>query len=477
MQIKFRSRLFAALLCFSPVLALAQQVNLKWTDILSPDNVKIEGYASGMGTHPYVRLWTNAKSLSVRIVAKNHWRAATAQCLLYQLDDDGKWLAYNGEQRERGGDTIMQSFSQITRQERTPLREMEYRLFLPAGIGLQQISFGVDSQSLFKLMPLQPEKRIVVYQDNASAAGHNWADELERRLDRSMTVLSDFQLFTKAAAQPGTRIALLEIKGQPQRMVVAAVKKLQKAGIKTLIFSSSATKDRDAFEQQVRQALNESKGALSTLNPVVQSRDRNYNWRQRHADELALIKTHPPRNVVLANSIIHYWGGPPQSTIVRGQDSWETYFSLLGLQNMGFGWDRIENVLWRVQHDELDGFKAEHVLLMIGTNNLQYNTDQEIIEGLRQLIFAVKSRQPQTRILISGIFPRRKMEERVAGVNQLIEQLAGETKITFINPGKVFLDDAGKIKEACFVGDGLHPNQTGYRMLAPLIAQALKDNR
>ena len=59
----------------------------------------------------------------------------------------------------------------------------------------------------------------------------------------------------------------------------------------------------------------------------------------------------------------------------------------LGVRNFGFGWDRIENVLWRVHHDELDGFDAEKIVLMIGTNNIGISTDDEIVSGLEETKF------------------------------------------------------------------------------------------
>jgi hypothetical protein len=97
-------------------------------------------------------------------------------------------------------------------------------------------------------------------------------------------------------------------------------------------------------------------------------------------------KVYPPGLVLIGNSITHYWAGEPIAPIVAGDDSWKKYFDKRNAYNMGFGWDRIENVLWRIYHGELDSISPKDIVLMIGTNNIQQNTNAEIAEGLAFLI-------------------------------------------------------------------------------------------
>jgi lysophospholipase L1-like esterase len=182
----------------------------------------------------------------------------------------------------------------------------------------------------------------------------------------------------------------------------------------------------------------------------------------------------PPLNVILGNSIIHYWGGRPKGPFSRGEDSWEEWLEPLSVRNLGFGWDKIENMLWRVQHEELDGYAVRHVVVMAGTNNLSGNSDTEIIAGLKLLVTAIGERQPGAEILLSGILPRRNMEDRIVGLNRQIDSLAGSLKLKYINPGMLLLAVDGKIDESLF-GDGLHPNASGYRKIAPVLAGYLKD--
>lgn len=228
----------------------------------------------------------------------------------------------------------------------------------------------------------------------------------------------------------------------------------------------------DAYTKKIREIIHEpANPAISTMNPVIQDRD-GYDWRKRHNDIVSLNKKSPPRNVIIGNSIIHYWGGEPQAAIANGADSWDRYLAPLNVRNLGFGWDRIENVLWRVYHGALDGYQPEHILLMIGTNNLKLNTNDDIIVGLKQLVEAVRIRQPRAQILLSGILPRRNMEQLIFRLNQDIKKLAGVSKVTYVEPGRVLLNAKGKIEESLF-SDGLHPNAKGYQKLAPVLADYL----
>ncbi|GAB3960835.1 SGNH/GDSL hydrolase family protein [Spirosoma harenae] len=233
----------------------------------------------------------------------------------------------------------------------------------------------------------------------------------------------------------------------------------------------------DAYERIIRPILNEPIGQLSITRPRTQFRDASkYDWEIRHRAILDRLKNNPPKIVFFGNSITHFWGGEPSDVNQGGADSWTSIMAPSGVQNMGYGWDRIENVLWRVYHGELDGYSPNQIVLMIGTNNLQFNTDAEIAEGMSFLIRAMQTRQPNAAILMIGILPRRQMEERIASLNQRLAQVAGKLNATFIQPGTVFLKPEGKIDES-FFSDGLHPNADGYRRFVAKLQPYLKGKK
>lgn len=221
----------------------------------------------------------------------------------------------------------------------------------------------------------------------------------------------------------------------------------------------------EGYEAVLRKILNEPIGEVSTTKACTQYREPgNYDWEKRHREILKLNESSPPKTVILANSIVHFWGGLPRTKLVREAATWDEQFTPAGIRNLAYGWDRIENVLWRVYHGELDGFEAEKVMIMIGTNNLHLNTNDEILEGLDQLVEAIKVRQSGAEILLMGILPRRERESRVAALNLGIAQLAGEKGVSFNDIGSIFLKENNKISEDLF-SDGLHPNAKGYQLM------------
>src|SRR5690606_5513377 len=151
---------------------------------------------------------------------------------------------------------------------------------------------------------------------------------------------------------------------------------------------------------------------IKTTQPVSQRREPDiYEWKKRHSDKLEAIKMQHPKKLIIGNSITHYWNDEPGR--VNGPISWQKYMEPEGYFNLGYGWDRIENVLWRVYHGELDNYNTDEIVLMIGTNNIHLNSDEEIVKGLELLLKQIEIRQPDAVLKFIGVLPRRSMETRV----------------------------------------------------------------
>ncbi len=220
-------------------------------------------------------------------------------------------------------------------------------------------------------------------------------------------------------------------------------------------------------------------GGLPTTTPVTQDRDRRiYNWQARHEEVLARHRAVKPDVVILGDSIIHYWGGEPKAPKAWAPQAWSNCFAGLEVTNLGFGWDRTENVLWRIDHGELDGITPKVIVIKIGTNNTAVNhTPEEIAAGVEAVCAAAHAKQPDAKVLLLGILPRRDEKPPRPSVTDKVnailgERLAGIPWLTVRDIGNVFRNPDGTPNAALFA-DGVHVNAAGYDLLGAAIRETV----
>ncbi len=225
----------------------------------------------------------------------------------------------------------------------------------------------------------------------------------------------------------------------------------------------------DAYEKIIREILHMPLGDLVTMKAVSQRREPDtYEWKERHGKILKELEQKKSQRVIIGNSITHYWGGSSEHE--NGNRSWKRKMEPYGFLNLGCGWDRIENVIWRIYHGELDGCDFQEIVLMIGTNNLELNSDDEILEGLLFLLKQIEMRQPGAKIKMVGLLPRRDQEDRIKIINKKISRMSVLHGYTYLDISKPLLLKTGKIDETLFL-DGLHPNEKGYLSIVDYIVK------
>jgi lysophospholipase L1-like esterase len=211
----------------------------------------------------------------------------------------------------------------------------------------------------------------------------------------------------------------------------------------------------------------------SAILPVTQNRDwRSYEWAARHDEVVKLQKERHPQILFLGDSITHFFGGEPVGPHRRGEASWQKYFGNRNALNLGFGWDRTENLLWRIQHGELAGVSPKLIVILIGTNNLETNTADEIAEGISVICEEIHKLTPTSKILLLALLPRSpqpdERRKKLAEVNQRISKLDGRDTITYLDIGSIFLKPDGAIPVE-LMDDFLHPTSKGYAIFAEAI--------
>ncbi len=236
-------------------------------------------------------------------------------------------------------------------------------------------------------------------------------------------------------------------------------------------------------------------GLVSAFAPASQAEENNavvpvpklendfYDWHTRHAQVLKVKDTINPEIVLIGDSITHLWGGEPAEPRKNGPKAWADVFGEKRVLNMGFGWDRTQNVLWRLDNGEFDGLKPKVVVLHIGTNNFsgtknaRANTPAEVAAGIAAICQRIKAKSPETKIILMAVFPRGfspkdGFRAKIAELNGLLAPFAKEKGYIYLDSGPKLLAPDGTLPKDV-MGAGVHPTEKGYAIWA----SALKEVR
>ena len=173
-------------------------------------------------------------------------------------------------------------------------------------------------------------------------------------------------------------------------------------------------------------------------------------------------------------------GGTPAPA--TGIEVWNANFAQYKPANSGIAGDTTQGVLWRMQNGELEGFKAKLIVLMLGTNNINRNPVDEIVDGDRLIIEEFKKRQPQAKVLLLGVFPRNDTRQpentpalraTVKEINSKLAKLADNKQVFYMDIGDKFLTADGTLTTE-IMADGLHPTAKGYQIWADAISGQVK---
>ncbi|HYG05216.1 MAG TPA: GDSL-type esterase/lipase family protein [Stenotrophomonas sp.] len=224
-------------------------------------------------------------------------------------------------------------------------------------------------------------------------------------------------------------------------------------------------------------------GFNTALIPVPWLEQDSYDWIARHRGALATARTLQPQVVMIGDSITHFWSGEPRGVRASGPESWHWLYAGRPVLNLGFGWDRTQNVLWRIRQGELDGLAPEWVVINIGTNNLtgtehaRASTPAEVAAGVEAVVAEVRTRLPRAKVVLMGIFPRGRhagdpLRAPIAQTNRLLAARFGnDAQVHWLDIGPRFLRKDGTLPEA-LMPDTTHPSESGYRIWAQALREA-----
>ena len=211
-------------------------------------------------------------------------------------------------------------------------------------------------------------------------------------------------------------------------------------------------------------------------NPAVTPQPRLEEWWfERHAKKIGEFKKETVDLLMVGDSITHNFESV-------GKQVWEKSFAPRNAINLGFGGDRTNHVLWRLDHLPKRKESPKAAVVMIGTNNICWGSDQprEAALGVQAIAKKLHMDYPDMKILVLGVFPRRRKLDHPhrKQVMELNAALPGLLKtipnVSFKDIGDQFLDENGFLSEE-MMPDTTHPSEKGHQVWAAAIEADLKE--
>ena len=214
-------------------------------------------------------------------------------------------------------------------------------------------------------------------------------------------------------------------------------------------------------------------------------------WMERHQQIVSSMPQHTDTQLLMiGDSITNNYdkAKPPDENFLP---TWQQYYEPRKALNLGFSGDTTANVLWRIEHGEVDGLHPRATVVLIGTNNTGWKQQTAVVTeaGIDAVVKELRHRLPQMQILLLGILPSDLEPSKVKAdqdVNRyLAEHYAHQPYVHYLDIGQIFFKD-GRLDTTMFYdprlkppGHALHPDSNGQRKMAeaiePLLSRLMHD--
>jgi lysophospholipase L1-like esterase len=180
------------------------------------------------------------------------------------------------------------------------------------------------------------------------------------------------------------------------------------------------------------------------------------------------------------DSIVRRWGATDYPELLA---NWKQNFFGWNAADFGWGADRTQNILWRLEHGELDNVNPKVIVLLAGTNNVgaQPGDDakvEDITNGIKRIVDLSRAKAPNATIVITAIFPRNDnmaVMPVIDRINANIAKLADGKTVRYLNVNDKLADKDGRLYEGMMNADKLHPALKGYQVWADALKPILTE--
>lgn len=183
------------------------------------------------------------------------------------------------------------------------------------------------------------------------------------------------------------------------------------------------------------------------------------------------------------DSITRRWGAVDYPDLLA---NWKENFFGWNAADFGWGGDRTQNVLWRLDNGELDGVNPKVVVLLAGTNNVSDASAPadgdaraaDISRGIQAIVRVVQEKAPVATIIVFGIFPRNDnmaFMPVIDKINRSLPALTDGKTIRYLNINGKLADGDGNLIDGMMNADKLHLTVKAYQVWADALKPMLTE--
>ena len=190
----------------------------------------------------------------------------------------------------------------------------------------------------------------------------------------------------------------------------------------------------------------------------------NLGYYEKRNRELGLPDENEKRIVFMGDSITEEWG-----------NLYPEFFSGNYYINRGIGGQTTPQMLIRFKPDAID-LKPYAIIILAGTNDIAGNTGPSTVRMITDNIFSMAELAIayEIKVVLASILPvyQYPWVDDVLDPLSVIDSINSKIKEYVENKGLVYLDyyssmvDDRKGLKLDFTGDGVHPNEAGYKVMS-----------
>ena len=181
----------------------------------------------------------------------------------------------------------------------------------------------------------------------------------------------------------------------------------------------------------------------------------------------------PPKVVFMGDSITEFWSREAPD-----------YFQTHDYINRGISGQTSPQMLVRFRADVI-ALKPNIVVILAGVNDIAGNTGPASLEMITNNIFSMidLAKANNIKVILCSVLPatdfpwnpNQNPATKIMALNSLLINYADANAIAFVDYYSAMVDARNGLP-LTFSADGVHPNKTGYEVMAPLIEEAIQLN-